>query len=139
MATTYVVLEGAQQRHGAPVCSLECLATWTRTVRQPVILGYFPATLRSCTHCVICAKAVHRPADCLLHTSCPPFLWPATLAARPIIAALWQLSGEQPVTDTQLRLAAEIAQLCPELLPGEIAQHVLRRPGRRDAASNDRG
>lgn len=136
---TYLVLEGPQQRHGSPICSLPCLATWTRTVRQPVILGSLAATSRSCTHCVICAVAVHRPTDCLLHESCPSYRWPATLTARPIIAALWQLSGRRPVTDIQLRLAAELAQLCPELLPGEIAQQVLRHPAARTVPSTGRG
>ena len=97
------------------------------------------AALAPYAHCVICAVAVHRPTDCLLHASCPSYRWPATLTARPIIAALWQLSGRRPVTDTQLRLAAELAQLCPELLPGEIAQHVLRHPEAHRAASHERG
>lgn len=125
-APTYLVLERPHERSGSPICSLPCLAAWARWSLEPLILGYLPITSRTCTHCVICAVAVHRPTDCRLHESCPPYLWAGTLTARPILAALARLNEGRPVTDVQIRLATEIARLCPDLLPLEVANRVRR-------------
>lgn len=133
------MLEGPHQRCGSPVCSLPCLATWARSTLKPVILGHIPPTSSSCTHCVICAVAIRRPVGCLLHETCPPYLWAGTLTARPIIAAISQLNREQPVTDQQISRAAEIARLCPELLPGAVAYRVVQRPDHPGALGLERG